>query len=83
MAPTVKKISKKSPSMSPNFKKRNFKAKPEAEWEFQKKSSALLIKRKLLNSKLFQSQTKLNSSFKISSDIPFFSKILIIRMNKH
>jgi len=46
MAPTVKMMSKKFLSMSQNFKKRNFKEKPEAEWEFLKKFLALLTKNK-------------------------------------
>lgn len=65
MTPKVKTTLKKFPSTSLNSKERNSKAKLEVEWASLKKSLVPLTKRKLLNSKLFQSPTKLNFSFKV------------------
>ena len=63
---TVKTTLRKFLLMSPNFRKRNSKAKPEAEWESLKKSLVLLIKRKSLNLKSSLRPFKLNYSFKAS-----------------
>lgn len=82
MTLTVKTTLKKFLSTSLNSKERNFKVKPEAEWASQKKFLVPLTKRKLLNSKLFQSPIKQNFSFKVSSDTPYFSKMSTIKMNK-
>ena len=82
MTLTVKMTLKKSLSTSLNSKERNFKVKPEAEWASQKKFLVPLTKRKLLNSKLFQSPIKLNFSSKVLSDTPYFSKMSTIKMNK-
>lgn len=83
MTPKVKTTLKKFLSTSLNFKERNSKAKPEAEWASLKKCLAPLTKRRLLNSKLFQSPIKLNYSFKVSSDTQSFSKTSTTKMNKH
>lgn len=60
MTPKVMTILKKSLSMNLNFRKRNFRAKPEAEWEFQRKFSDVSTKKKVCNSKLCPNHNKPN-----------------------
>lgn len=41
-----------------NYKRKNFKAKHEAEWEFRKKYLETSIKKIVFNSKIFQNNRK-------------------------
>ena len=82
MTVKVMKILKKFPLMNQNSKRKNFKVKPEVEWEFRKKFSVKLIRSKPLNWNQCQNLSKPSSWFKVSFDIPFCFKTLTIKMKR-
>lgn len=53
----------RSHSTTQNYKRKSFKEKPEAEWEFQKKYSEISIKNKAFNSRVYQKRKEPDNWF--------------------
>jgi len=79
---TVKTMSKKFLSITQSLKRRNCKAKQEAEWEFQSKFLAALTRNKAFNWNQYQNLNKPSSWFKVSSATQSCSKTSITKMRR-
>ena len=82
MIQKAKTKTRKSPSMSPNLPKRNFKVKADPEWESLKKSLAASTKKKASNLKPCPNPLKPRPLSETSFAIQSFSKMSTTKMRR-